>query len=156
MSKGESDFIVKSVFSLKNASFPPFIKAGLFIYLVSDELMVQKKAPGITLYDFLNKNRHNQNVKLTYDCADIYAKVVAQQDEIGYNHGDIRAQNIMVDPLTGNFKTLIDWDVATKRIPENDDKYLYDFRVGVLLSQCENRDYRFSNAPQEPETDGKS
>ena len=133
-------------------SYPFLEKAGLFIYLASDDIMVQKKAPGITLNDFLNKNRHNQKLRLTYDCADIYAKVVAQQDEIGYNHGDIRVQNIMVDPKTGAFNTLIDWDMARIRgVPMNEKKYTYDYRVGIFLGQCHRRGFMFSNPPPDPD-----
>ena len=114
--------------------------------------MVQKKVPGITLYDFLKKNRNNHRIKLTYDCADIYEHVVAQQTRIGYNHGDIRGQNIMVNPVSGAFNTLIDWDCATVRIPENEAGYEFTYRVGVLIIQCRHFGFLFSNPPQTPTT----
>jgi RIO-like serine/threonine protein kinase len=133
---------------LKNGLQILIFTVGHYIYH-EKSMMVQKKISGITLADFMKRHRKNTDMRQNYDCSNIYKHILAQQDEIGYNHGDIRVQNILVHPETGEFKTLIDWDIASKRIPENDSEYSFDFKVGIFIGQCKRRGFKFSNPPQD-------
>jgi hypothetical protein len=98
--------------------------------------MVQKRVSGISLREYLQPMWDKGESPTEAFCHRIYVKVVAQQDGIGFNHGDVQAANIMVNASTGDFQTLIDWDAASVRIPENKEFYAYKYATGNFKREC--------------------
>ena len=98
--------------------------------------MIQKRIAGIDLWVYLSVLDDKGQLPSEQYCKEIFTQVLAQQDGIGFNHGDVRIENIMVNPNTGKFLSLIDWDFATLRIPENDSKYAYNETVGICKRDC--------------------
>ena len=77
---------------------------------------------------------------------DITAAVVKVQRDIGYLHRDAHSDNIMVDPKTGSFNGLIDWDFARKLTPRGqrntpDEYFLRDEQD--LIWQYEQNGFRY-------------
>jgi RIO-like serine/threonine protein kinase len=77
--------------------------------------MVQKRIIGVTLDDFLRHNMNNSEMKRKFKCREIYKAVTQLQQQVKYLHGDVHAENIMVQSLKdGTVVGLVDWDNATK------------------------------------------
>ena len=94
---------------------------------------------------FLRDNDNNSKLKETFYGKDVNDAVVEQQREIGYIHRDPNTENIMVDPSTGAFNGLIDWDFAIKisekerhSLPYHD--FLHDFQDADV---CKTYGYKY-------------
>ena len=69
--------------------------------------MVQKRIRGLTINEFVT-------IYGTIDIAKMFRQAHEQERRLGFYHNDISVNNIMVDENTGEFLTLIDWDMATR------------------------------------------
>ncbi|KAI9325506.1 hypothetical protein DFJ73DRAFT_965757 [Zopfochytrium polystomum] len=86
-------------------------KAGQYV-THKGQTMVQEKVDGTTLAEWVLQQKAagrttGLGIKQTLNDA------ISQQNALGYKHGDVHMKNIMVD-ANGQFKTLIDWDAASK------------------------------------------
>ena len=65
-------------------------------------------------------------------CKEIFTQVLAQQDEIRFNHGDVRIENIMDNPNTGKCNFCL-----------NEDKGCYSKQYIKLFASCVNSSSNF-------------
>ena len=98
-----------------------------------------------TYHQFLRDNERNTELKETFRGKNVNDAVIKLQRDLGYIHGDPHSGNIMVDPSTGSFNGLIDWDFATKMTDEerqniSEENLLHDLQAA---DHCTNRGFRY-------------